>query len=261
MQIDFNALAERFRCPDVRAIVLMGSYARREPGVFSDVDLVRFLGADGPARDAETHLVQQTFVVVSDVTPPQVDAWFTKAQEASACIAGVRTARALRDPEGVFRNIQERAHAFVWDEAMQAKADAWASSEMVGWIEEVQKGLQGLRDCDEGRMLNARYGLSWGLTNVMRVQRGVLITGDNATYSEVVESLGADSLWARLSRQAFGIAGGLALQEQVRAGLQLYVLTAELLWEEIRPAHAKLVKEAIRRIRCELREPDRAMNG
>lgn len=251
-QIDFNALAEQFRDGGVCAISLMGSYARRDAGDFSDIDLVRFREVNGPEHDAETHLVNRMFVVVSDVTPALAEAWFTDPDRASSCIMGVRTAMPLWDPQGYFAALQRRADAFVWDESMQIKANSWASEQMVGWIEEVQKGLEGLRRNDEGRMLNARYGLSWGLTNVMRVQRGVLITGDNGTYPEVVESVGRDSHWVRLSRRAFGITNGLSLRDQVASGLCLYLLTVELIEEVIQHKHKTLIEEVTRRIRNEL---------
>ena len=45
-QMDFESLVERFLCPEVRAIALAASFARGDWGVFSDIDLVRFLRAD-----------------------------------------------------------------------------------------------------------------------------------------------------------------------------------------------------------------------
>ncbi len=116
---------------------------------------------------------------------------------------------------------------------MQEKADRHASREMAGWVEEVCKALGGLQSNDIGRLLNACFGLSWGLTNVMRVQRGVLISGENASYEDVLQSIGHGTEWARLSRLAFGIAdsngGPIGLQKQARAGLRLYTLSADLL--------------------------------
>ena len=250
--IDFDALAARFRDDGVDAIALMGSHARGDAGPYSDVDLVRLRIADSPAREPATHLFNGVFVVVSDVTPADAEAWFSDPDKASACVAGLRRARPLWDPRGAFAALQRRADAFVWDESMQSRANAWAGGQMVGWIEEVQKGLEGLRRNDEGRLLNARYGLSWGLTNVMRVQRGVLITGDNGTYPEVAAAIGRDSQWVRLSRETFGIAGGLSLRDQVVSGLRLYLLTAELIGQALAPHHRALIEEAVARIRKEL---------
>ncbi len=39
--VPLEQLVERFDAPGVRAIVLMGSYARGEAGPYSDIDVVR----------------------------------------------------------------------------------------------------------------------------------------------------------------------------------------------------------------------------
>ena len=250
---DFHAIAARFDAQEVAAIALMGSFARNDAGAFSDVDIVRFHRRDD-TRQAEsaTYFIHGALVVVSDVVPSQVEDWFTKPEQATTCIAGVRSARTLRDVGGYFRVIQARAHQFVWDEAMQQKANAYASSRMVGWIEEVYKGLEGLRRCDNGRLINARHGLSWGLTEVMRVQKGILISGDNASYLAVTAALGEESEWVQLSRKSFAIDGGVSLPDQIRAGLRLYVLTAEWLAEVFRPEERMLIEETVKRINVEL---------
>ena len=252
--MDFESLVERFLCPQVKAIALAGSFARGDWGVFSDIDLVRFPETNAQPHDAETHLIGERFVVVSDIGPSKVEHCFTNPVDATECIAGLRVARALWDPDSHFDAIQKRARAFVWEGAIKDKAHAWASAQMVGWIEEVHKGLEGLRRGDQGRMLNARYGLSWGLTKVIRVQRGILISSDNGSYPEVVKDIGPDSEWGVLSRKAFGIDGSTGLREQVEAGLRLYVVTADILAGTLEPEDKTLVDEAVNRIRKELRE-------
>jgi hypothetical protein len=250
-QPDLESLASRFRAPDVAAIALMGSHARGNAGPFSDVDLVRFFARGNATHEAMTFLLGGHFVVVSDVYPQQVADCFERPDRASTMIAGLRSARPLWDPDRFFAAIQARATAFTWDESMQSRADAWASSEMVGWIEEAQKGLAGLRAGHEGRLLNARFGLTWGMVNVMRVQRGILVSGDNGVYAEVADALGRESRWAVLCRQAFGIDGG-SLPTQVKAGLRLYVHTAELLAGVLQPEDKRMVDETVRRITAEL---------
>ena len=250
---DFRTIAAQFDVQEVAAIALMGSFARNDAGTFSDVDIVRFhRGNDTRQAESATYFIRGVLVVVSDVVPSQVEDWFTKPEQAMACIAGLRTARALSDGAGYFRAIQARAHQFVWDEAMQQKANAYASSQMVGWIEEVHKGLEGLRRCDNGRLINARHGLSWGLTDVMRVQKGILISGDNASYLGVTAVLGEESEWVQLSRKSFAIDGDVSLPDQVRAGLRLYALTAEQLAEVFKPEERTLIEETVKRINVEL---------
>jgi hypothetical protein len=250
--VPLEQLIQRFDTPGVHAIVLMGSYARGEAGPYSDIDVVRFTGGTDLPGDG-SYLMDGHLVVVSDVAPEQVERWFSDPELATDSIMGVRSAQALLDRDGYFAGIQARARAFVWDQTMQARANLWASTMLVGWIEEVHKGLAGLQRNDVGRLLNARHGLSWGLSRVMKVQRGILISGDNAFYDAVTQALGQQSEWVRLHRTAFGIESeedqAPTLSEQVRAGLRLYILTAELLAPVLRTEDRPLITHTTQLIR------------
>jgi len=240
----------------------MGSYARGDPGLFSDVDLVRFAGeAHTPLPDDGSHLIDDFLVTVGSVNTQQVEEWFSRPEVAVNVIAGVRTARPLLNRYNVFEAIQRRAQAFEWDMEMQRKANRWASQQMVGWIEEVHKGLEGLRCNDVGRLLNARHGCSWGLSRVMAVQKGVLLTSDNSFYNEVREAVGLDSEWAQLYPTAFGVEGpdgrSPSLREQVIAGLRLYAVTAKLLVEVLEASDARLVEHTVNLIETTLGQEEK----
>ncbi len=254
--VDLQSLAQRFDAPGASAIALLGSYARGDQGTFSDVDLVRLHANPPAATGGASHLIDGRLVVVSDVGPAQVEEWFTRPEVVVNVIAGLRAGRALVDREGAFRAVQIRARAFLWDAAMQQRANAWASQQMVGWIEEVHKGLEGLRSDDTGRLLHARFGCTWGLTRVVQVQRGVLVSGDNAFYDEVAAAMGRGSEWVRLRQLAFGVEEEgrrpLSLRGQVSAGLRLYALTARLIAEALRPEDEPLITETVRLIEATL---------
>jgi predicted nucleotidyltransferase len=245
-------LIARFSDGRLRALALLGSYARDDAGPWSDLDVVRFVGDDADDAEAETHLIADHLVVVSTVTPAQVTRWFAEPSEAVKVIAGLRAGRALYDPSGDFAALQARAAAFVWDAAMQMRADRWASRQMVGGIEEVHKGLEGLRRADIGRLLNARFGLSWGLARVMLVQRGIMLSGDNAFMDVLARELGPDSAWVALHRRTFAIADvdgtPPSLREQVIAGLRLYALTARMLVPILAPDDAPLIRRTAEQI-------------
>lgn len=244
LPVPLEQLIQRFDAPGVYALVLMGSYARGEAGSYSDIDVVRFTDVT-ELPGAGSYIVDEHLVVVSDVAPAQVERWFSDPEVATDTIIGARSAQTLLDRDGYFAGIQTRARAFAWDQAMQERANQRASAMLVGWIEEVHKGLAGLQRNDIGRLLNARHGLSWGLSRVMKVQRGILMSGDNAFYDEVAQVMGQQSEWVRLQRIAFGIESeeGKAptLSEQVRAGLQLYILTAELFEPVLRTEDRPLI--------------------
>ena len=236
--IDLPDLIRRFDSPDIRALVLLGSYARGDPNSFSDVDLGRFIAADATAPPGSgSHLIDGRLVVVSDISPSDIERSFVQPEIAVSYIPGLRQARAVVDRDGFFAALQARAHDFIWDAAMQARADAYTNREMVGWIEEVHKGLAGLQGRNVGRLLDAEFGLGWGLNRLVAVQHGGRLfaggaVSDNDWFVEVEKSVGPDTHWANLRRQVFGVTeddAAPALPERVIAGLRLYAETAELL--------------------------------
>jgi hypothetical protein len=250
---EWHDLIQRFDLPEGRALVLMGSYARGDAGPFSDVDLVRFTAAKAPSLPGTgSHLLDGRLVVVSNVDPEEVETYFVRPELAVSRIPGLRESRALRDGDGYFATLQARADAFVWDAAMQARADAFASEKMVGWIEEVHKGLAGLLRGDVGRLLDAEFGLSWGLNRLVEVQRGVFHQGGDDWFARAERAVGPETEWVRLRRQAFGVTSEgppPTLHERVVAGLHLYVATAELLANAWTPQAAPLIAESIRLVR------------
>ena len=148
-------LLQRFDAPGVYSIALMGSYARGEAGPYSDIDFVRFTNGKLPGEGS--YLYAGHLVVVSDVTPEQVETWFNDPDVAVDTIIGARKAHILLDRENYFAAIQARAQAFQWSEELQERANHWASEMMVGLIEEVHKGLEGLRRHDIGHAKRALW--------------------------------------------------------------------------------------------------------
>lgn len=257
--IQFATLAQNFDGPGVKAIVLMGSHARGDAGPYSDVDLVRFVDEQHQElAGVGSHLIDDTLVVVSNVAPPETETWFTRPDIAVKTIGGVRCAQILLDRDETFATLQARAQAFTWNENLQGQADRWASEQMVGWIEEMHKCLEGLHRDDVGRMLNGLFGGTFGLSQVLQVQRGVLLSGDNGFYAEVAAAIGVDSLWVQLRGIAFGVlevAGRPpSLRARVAAGLRLYVVTAELLGNALQPEHAPLIQQTVNLINEQLED-------
>lgn len=249
-------LFERFAPAEASGVLLAGSRARGNAGPFSDVDWVRLASTDERLPGDGSYLIDGRLVVVSTLQPSFVETIFTEPQVACGYIMGLRSAQILLDREGHLARLQRRARDFVWDSAMQSKANQWAAEEMVGIIEEAHKGLEGLRRNDIGRMLNAQFGLSWILSNIIKTHRGVLLSGDNGIWDEVNRAVGESTSWVRYRRAAFGIedASGQtpSLREQIMAGLRLYVLTAHYLERVMPSKEGGLVRATVTRIEAEL---------
>ena len=251
--VDFAALADRFRLADT-ALVFGGRHARGDAGPYSDIDLVRFLPDERTTDDDGSYHIAGRLVVVSSVTPLTVEGWFTQPEEAVNVVAGLRAGHALHDPQLHFARIRERAATFHWTEDLDRRADAWVAAQLVGWAEEAHKGLEGLARNDVGRLLNARFGLSWGLARVMTVHRRILLRSDNSFLEQLGEALGEGSAWMRLCRHAFGLNHEVdqPLPGQVRAGLALYATTAALVQRTLTASQAELVRSATQRIEAVL---------
>jgi hypothetical protein len=251
-----DALVRRFLGDGVQALALLGSHARGDAGPWSDVDLVCFVTEEMPTSEATTHLIDDHLVVVNCVTPNQVERWFTAPEEAVRVIIGLRQGQALADPVGVFAAVQARAQNFTWDATMQSHADRWASQQMVGWIEEVHKGLAGLHRGDSGRLLFARHGLSWGMLRILTVQQGILLASENDVLTALAEVLAPDTSLLDLLVAAFGMAGvdgtPPPLRAQVIAGLRLYARIADRLAPYLTPDAAPLIARTAARIRTKL---------
>lgn len=243
---DLAVSANRFDAPGIAAIALMGSYARGDAGPYSDVDLVRFIDQEDARPDGDgSHWIDGRLVVVSTHTPASVARIFHDPETACQNVLGLAAAQALIDRGGHFAAIQAQARSFEWDGEMQERANQTAAEKLVGWIEEAHKGMEGLRRGDTGRMLNAQFGLSWGLSGVMMVQAGVLLASDNDTWDAINRAVGADSTWVRLRHAAFGLIQeddeAPLLPGQVRAGLALYVETVVLMREALPEPQAAMI--------------------
>ena len=252
-------LIDRFNRPDIDALVLMGSFARGSAHQLSDVDLARFTSAHGQGRlNSFKGLIAGQLVVVNDLGPAAVEEIFTKPDMASGYLAGLRSGRPLLDHNNTFARIQERAHAFVWDNHMQQEADRWASKALAEWSEDMCKGLAGLIINDIGRLLSARFASTWGLSRIMQIQRGVLCESGHDFYDKVSSVIGTHSEWVRLRRMAFAIPDEQnhvpTLREQVVAGLKLYVETAHLLEQVIQPTDKPLIEYTMKLIQEGLKE-------
>ena len=246
---NIQALAALLDAPSVQAVLLLGSYARGDAGPYSDIDILRLVTAQ--ADDAGGRLWQGKLVNVSDADPETIEAWFSEPEQAVEVVSGLRSAQVLRDRDGAAEALVARAEAFIWTPALQKKADHWASAQLASWAEEAHKALAGLRTGDVGRLLNAQFGLSWGLAKTMRVQRGLLAESDNSFLTDLQTALQGTpdgARWLRLLHEVYGLTG-LALYDQVRAGLELYALTAELLGAAVEPHDRPVIEHTVSLIR------------
>ncbi len=249
-----NELVAELDGEDVLAIALMGSYARGDATAYSDVDVVRF-AAKPPEGDEEGYTLQYRggrLVSISTTTLEAKERELSHPVSAVMAVPGLRQARVLLDKDGALAALREQAIAFTW-EPLQPAADRFASYTLMGNAEEVHKVLSGLVRRDESAAMYGTVGMCNMLTQIVVVQRGLLIQTENSWFQQVYDEVGQGSDWTRYHRLANGFEAGPPhlppFEARAVAGLCLYEETTTLLRDVLRPAHAQVVDTAIANIR------------
>jgi hypothetical protein len=249
-----DLLAE-FANVDTIGMLLAGSYARGDATPYSDIDLIRFIPVL-PATDADRYTLAYRkghLVSLSTTTVEAKRAELGRPGTAIWAVPGLQQACLLRDRDGALASLLQEARAFRWA-PMQSEADACASYNVMGLVEEVHKVLGALERADESAALNATWGLIAGLARAVIVQRGVLIQTENAYFQQVQEAAGLGSAWSR----AFRVAAGCEVTPtdlspvlaRASAALRLYHETTTLLSSALQPQHLTVIDGVLTRIRA-----------
>lgn len=231
-------------------VVMAGSYARGEGGVYSDVD-IRCYVRQAPVNAAGISTMQYLdgYLVSFYLTTLDEElASLRIPQKAIWAVPGLRQMRILLDKDGSISTLKEAAVKFTW-EPMQAAADAYASWNLSGFAEETYKILAGLAERNESKALNATAGLIHGLATTFLVQRGVLIPTENAYLDLAQDTAGRTSAWTHQFRLAIGLdplpMDVPAFIGRGTAGLHLYSETAGLLQNILLPKDAAVINRTI----------------
>ena len=254
---DLCELIKELASEDTVGIALLGSHARGEAGRYSDIDLVRFVTKLAEKEQQRLILKYRGEKLVSVSTTTTVAAKrreLTDPAKAIWVVPGLRQAKVLFDRDGSLAALIKEVLVFSWEPLQQA-ADEYASYELMRLVEEVHKILGAMVKGDESAAMYAILGMALGLTEVVAVQRGLLIVSENSYFQQVEESMGLDSIWTRYHRLALGFELGpldrSPIEVKALASLRLYEETAGLLWPIVRPAHREVVEKGLAAIQAD----------
>lgn len=241
-----KTLVKELKAENTVAITLTGSYARGDATLYSDVDMIHYVRQRPDNQEAYSlRYVDDYLVSLTILTLDERRADLARPESAKWCLSGLQQARVLYDPQGAFAGLLAEANAVVWDDVMQARANAYAGNELAGYAEEAHKVLGGLLQDDDGQTLYAVYGLVLGVSRIVATQRGITVESDNVYFRRLQEEMGTDSHWTQFFRQAAGYDEGTARMRGF-AALRLYVETARLLDSLFLPEHRAVIEQAVR---------------
>jgi hypothetical protein len=199
-------IVKKLDSPDTRGIALGGSYARGEAGIFSDVDILLLMRDDAEMPGKRFLLDNGRLVSVSPKTGASIRQEMSRPERAIWVVPGIRSCKVLQDKDGGLGQVIEEACTFRW-ENVQSSADRYAAGDLVLAAEAAFKVLSAMQRDEAAVSYATGKLLSW-LTNIVAVQRGVLIETDHTYYDQVQQSVGVDSVWTSYHKIAAGISAG-----------------------------------------------------
>lgn len=238
---------------EIVGIVLGGSYARGDATRFSDVDIAPFLQESAPPRRKQLFYRDGHLVSISYKTVAGVRADITLPSRAIGVVNGFRGAKVLLDRDGSIEELLRDVEAFTWEPLQQA-ANVFAGASLAGSVETVHKVLAQLSSGDELALSYATTSLLNNLTEIMAVQRGVMVKSDRTYYRQVQESVGPQSAWTRYHAIAVGVTpsspGSQVTPATSRAiaALALYKETVRLVERFIAHHNRETAAQAVRMI-------------
>jgi Nucleotidyltransferase domain len=234
---------------EIVGIILGGSYARGEARPYSDVDIACFVRDTVRPPQKRFFYRDGLLVSIGAKTVAAIRADLGKPERVFLFTAGRR--RVLLDKDGSIAQLMHEVDTFSW-QPLQAAANSHASFHLLMTAELAHKVLNELLRGDELALSYATVRLLSWLTEIVAVQRGVLVKSDSTYYRQIEESVGMDSTWTRYHRigagvdvdrtdASFVVARGIAT-------LRLYQETAWLLWPILEPLHREVIGQTLQLI-------------
>jgi predicted nucleotidyltransferase len=229
-----RTLAREFARDGARAVVLSGSWARKEAHRHSDLDLW-VLGH--PGRSSFTW--RDPFLVsVSHIKPASELRRFLEPPHTGELLGAWLSAVPLYDPHGDARRLQEYARDFRWSRVAK-RCDRWVARSMAHWGEEAVKLVGSMARGELDTAAVCRNLLAESLAFVLAVHRRTVWTTDNGLWERLGREVGPE--WGRAQRRALALSGE-NLEQSARAALELYVLTATYVRSVLRPKERATVE-------------------
>jgi predicted nucleotidyltransferase len=232
---------------NVTVLALIGSYARGDATVYSDVDVQQFV-REVPERTKHYFYFHDHLVGISIRTFEQYRKRFSMPQEAIFVIPSIRQARVLLDKEGEFARLQQEAWAWIW-EPLQASANYYAGEVLMVHTEIVHKALRALSLQDDLALSEMILLIFSAVTDAMAVQRGILAESGNSYFRQVEDSIGQDTEWTHYHRLIAGVDekmnSATSLEDKGIVALRLYQQTAQLLRSCLHSLHHDVIWQAV----------------
>ncbi len=225
-----HTLATELSASDTVAMVLAGSAVRNAATAYSDIDLAHIMAEGYAGPEKRFHYRDGRLISVSMRTMSWWRRAVTQPERAIFLVPAMRDARILLDPEGEFSRYLRELQDFSWT-PLQPAANRFAGAALAAQAETVHKILSALVR-NEG-LFESVTPLALDLTQIVAVQRGVLIETSAHYMQQIRHAVGDASEWSHFHRVATAQPRpgepSTTLREQGVAVLHLYLETFRMI--------------------------------
>ncbi|HML02283.1 MAG TPA: nucleotidyltransferase domain-containing protein [Candidatus Bathyarchaeia archaeon] len=201
------------------AVVLMGSFARGDARVESDLDI----HAIGKGARYRLERRQGFLVSISWSTSKRERHAFKDPSKAGKIVPAWRNAAILNDPTGIAKAIKQEAIDWKWD-SLGKRAERWVAEELTGWAEEVHRLVGNLRFEHLSVAAVQRSLLAISMARILAVHHQMLYDTENQLWDIVSKKMGKN--WEHLQMAALGT-GDQSFKNTCKAALRLFAATAK----------------------------------
>ena len=235
-----DRLAERLAEQGARAVVLVGSHARGEASIDSDLDLA--VVGEGPHYRLEA--IDDVLVSVGWATEAAQRRRLYEPEYLGTHVPGWREAVVLRDPDDVAASIKREASEWSW-ERVENDLGEWVAESVTGHAEEALKLSASLRARRETAAAVQRSLLALRLPAILALRLRILYGSENELCDRVGEALGP--AWRDAQSAALGLEGE-SFEAGCKAALRLFALAVGEVGPLLDDRQRGVVEHVVRRI-------------
>jgi hypothetical protein len=233
---DLQPLVDELVASGAEVVWLGGSYARRDAGPYSDLD-IGVIAAPERWRPREWRIHAGLLTSIVWTTAAATHASFRDPGMVGAAVPGWRSAVVLHDTDGIGAELVEAARSWTWDE-VSAASDAWIGSQFMQVSEEVHKLLNAVDASHEVNAAIRRGIIAHRLALIMSVQRRILYDSERRLFDLVAEAMG--HAWREAQTSALMSGDGATT-----AALTLYALAAAEVSDALTPDQLRVLQHTI----------------
>ena len=211
--------------PNVTAVILTGSYAKKSQKPYSDVDITVFY-KDFSQIGSETDIryYNDTLITISSANIPMWEKEMTDAKLLMFRYRSIMDAVILFDRNHELGTFRSNISPTPWVYAEADRRDRMDKL-AIGYIEEIHKLLNMMLEFDESTAVYALTGLSMGMAELVALHYKLLFGTENEYFDLIQSTVGWNSRWTQLFREVFNIqlvADFETIDMKIVPGLNLY---------------------------------------